>query len=1140
MTHPSDDELPTMSPPPGAGEMNPMRVELLTRVNEVRTALIRAHDRRWLFSTICRMLVRSDQFALVGLAVRDGDELVGTVAGSHASPSFTPHIAIDVGSTHPGAKALREGRMQTLHPIPEADPLWPLWREYGKGARPTHAAYLPLREDAEITGVLAIYGSAVIVSSQSLELLGELADDIAYALETLRRDEIRQQVEQRLRESEAHLAEAQRVGQLGSWTLDPVHNRIEGSAEARRLYFIPEDQAEITLEQIAERIAPSYLAHFRAVVERSLTTGESLETEYPLRVPDGTWRWIHARGHTDHDAAGKPTRMFGTVQDITAHKLMEEALKASNARWEFALDGAGEGVWDMDTEKNTVFYSPRWKRMLGYEPEELPSDLGEWAKRLHPEEKGRVMQALVAFIRSRDQESYALEYRLRTKSGSYAWILDRGKVISRNADGIPLRIIGTHTDISERKQAEDAIRASEALRRAVLDSVQDAIVAIDEADRIILFNKAAERHFGYPSAEIVGQPVRQLIPERYHAGFMNFKAGAIHPVQRVKGLRRDGTEFPVESTLSRTHIGKDELTTIILRDISEQLAADRELKLADQVFRNSAEGIGIIDAAEQRIVSVNPAFCALTGWQREETLGRPSYEILTPGSGRESHRQALRSVRQTGFWQGELELARRSGEVFPIWLTLSALRNGAGQITHVIAMFSDITERRRIAEQLAYQASHDTLTGLPNRYGIDRLLPRLLNEHRQAGKKLAVLFIDLDNFKTINDSLGHTVGDQLLCAVAVRLAGLLDPSALIARPGGDEFIIVLPHLCGDEPALRQAERIRRAMAEPFEIGNFRLNVSLSLGISQFPDDGEDMAALFQNADTAMYAAKALGRSQIRSFSRQMAERVKQRLGLETRLRRALDQGEFVLHYQPQIDTDAGTLNGLEALLRWQPTEGEALGPAEFIPIAEDTGLIIPIGQWVLEELCRQVTEWQRMNCALVPMAFNLSPLQFRQADLRDVILSTLARNNIAGSQIELELTEGMLIDASPQTHGVLTALKGSGIGLAIDDFGTGYSALGYLKKFPIDKLKIDRSFIQDITSQPADAAITSTIISLAHSLNMRVVAEGVETADQHYLLSNWGCDGVQGYHFSRPLPAAQILARYLQPQQVGSRKDGTG
>jgi len=1133
MTDPANDNVPTRS-------ASPELVGLLTLVNEVRATLIRAHDRRWLFAGICRILAQSDQFALVGIAVREADELVGLVAGNRTSPSFTPQIALKVDTIHPGTTALREGRLAIQHPLPDTDPVWPLWSAYGKDHRPTHALYLPLREDAEISGVLAIYGTEIIAAPPSLELFGELADDIAYSLESLRKEEIRQHMERQLRTSEMHLEEAQRIGHLGSWTLDCVNDRVAGSAEARRLFFIPDEQSEITQEDILTRITPAHRAYYLATLGHALETGEPIEMEYALQLPGGAWRWIHGRCQAEIGADGKPVRLFGTVQDITERKTMEEALTASNARWEFALDGAGEGVWDMDTEKNTVFYSPRWKRMLGYEPDELPSDLGEWAKRLHPEEKNRVLQTLVAFIRNHDQDSYTLEYRLQTKGGNYAWILDRGRVITRNDAGIPLRIIGTHTDISERKQAEDAIRASEALRRAVLDSVQDAIVAIDEADRIILFNKAAEAHYGYSATEIIGQPATQLIPERYHPGFMQFRAGAIPSVQRVKGRRRDGTEFPVEATLSRAHIGKDALTTVILRDISEQLAADRELRLADQVFRNSAEGIGILDAAEQRLVSVNPAFCALTGWPREEALGRPSYEILTPGSERESHRQALRAVRHTGFWQGELELARRDGAVFPIWLTLSALRNGAGHVTYVIAMFSDITERRRIAEQLAYQASHDTLTGLPNRYGIDRLLPRLLNEHRQAGKKLAVLFIDLDNFKTINDSLGHTVGDHLLCAVAVRLAGLLDASALIARPGGDEFIIILPEVSDDAPALGQAERIRHAMAEPFEIGTFKLNVSLSLGISQFPDDGEDMSALFQNADTAMYAAKAVGRSQIRSFSRQMAERVRQRLGLETRLRRALDQGEFLLHYQPQIDTDAGTLNGLEALLRWQPREGEALGPAQFIPVAEDTGLIIPIGQWVLEELCRQVTEWQRMHCTLVPMAFNLSPLQFQQADLRDVILSALARNGIDGRQIELELTEGMLIDGTPHTHSILASLKESGLTLAIDDFGTGYSALGYLKKFPIDKLKIDRSFIQDITSQPTDAAITSTIISLAHSLNMRVVAEGVETADQHYLLSNWGCDGVQGYHFSRPLPADQILARYLLPQQTETRKDGTG
>ena len=742
------------------------------------------------------------------------------------------------------------------------------------------------------------------------------------------------------------------------------------------------------------------------------------------------------------------------------------------------------------------------------------------------------------FIRDPDESAYTLEYRLQAKAGHYIWILDRGKVLTRNAQGIPTRIIGTHTDITERKRSEDAIRASEALRRAILDSTLDAILAIDATDRIILFNQAAEKLFGYSANEALGQPVTLLVPERYHSGFHKYRdrvrAGASHTIQRVKGCRKNGDEFPVELTMSYTTIGQDALFTTVLRDISSQLEARRELQLADQVFQHSAEAICIIGAHRQ-IISVNPRFTELTGWSREAVIGQSS-EILVPTQEQPRHRHAWLATKDAGIWQGDLQLTRRDGSQFPIWLTMNMVRNAMGKHTHSIIMFSDITERRRATEQLEFQASHDALTGLPNRYGLDRLLPDLLAQHQEAHQSLAVLFLDLDNFKTINDSLGHNVGDQLLRAVAERLKNILGSHALIARPGGDEFIIVVPHLSNQQAATTEANKILQAMAHTFEIGNFRLDISLSLGISTYPEDGTDIAILFKNADTAMYAAKAAGRSAIRHFSPQMAHRVEHRMALETRLRRALDQGEFVLHYQPQIDTDSGALNGLEALLRWFPKEGDGLGPAEFIPIAEESGLIIPIGQWVLEELCRQLIQWRRMGLSVVPIAFNLSPLQFRQADLRQAIFSTLARAGLTGQEVELELTEGMLIDASTDTHATLTAFKDAGIAIAIDDFGTGYSALSYLKKFPIDKLKIDRSFIQEIAHQPVDAAIAATIINLAHSLNMRVVAEGVETQEQHYLLSNWGCDGVQGYHFSRPLPAEEILERYLQPAHQAIKK----
>ena len=1108
--------------------------QLLEAANQARTALIRARTRDELFQEVCHALAQPRCFSLVGIALRCDGTVLGLAAGRKSSNSFAPAIGLETDEHHPAALAFRRGRVEILHPIPETDPLWPVWAQFGKSERPSHGIYIPIQENHQPVGVVAVFGSHRIIHEPHLSILTDLAEDLAYALESLEKDALRQAMDAQLRASEAHLEEAQRLSHMGSWTLNLAQDRIEGSAEARRLFFIPDTQQDITQEDISNRIVPAYRTAYLEVLERSIATGEPFSMEYPLQLPNDGVRWIHAQSQAKKDAEGNPIWLYGTVQDITERKTMEDALKASNARWEFALDGAGEGVWDMDTEKNTVFYSPRWKQMLGYEPDEIANDLSEWAKRLHPMEKNRVLQTLVGFIRSRDQESYTLEYRLQTKSNAYLWILDRGKVITRNNTGIPLRIIGTHTDISERKKAEEAIRASEALRRSILDSASDAIIATDASNRIILFNQAAETHFGYGASEILGQPITLLIPEKYRANFFQYRDAmadaVIQPVQRASARRRNGDVFPIELTVSRAAVGTDILYTFILRDISSQIAANRDLRLAEQVFQNSAEAICIVDE-DRRIVSVNPAFCALTGWSHDAIIGQEA-EILTPKNeiGRPPQ-QIWQQLLENGILQSELELVRRDGSRFPIWINLSALRNTSGKLTHTIAMFSDITERRRAAEQLDYQASHDVLTGLPNRYELDRTLPELLVQHRKSKQKLAVFFLDLDSFKTINDSLGHATGDELLRAVTERLTALLNPPAIIARPGGDEFIVVTPELPDRQTALMHAERIRQAMTQTFELGNFRLNISLSLGISLFPEDGKDIEELFKNADTAMYAAKAAGRSEIRSFSAQMAHRVKHRLGLETQLRRALDRGEFLLHYQPQIDTDAGTLTSLEALLRWNPKEGKPLGPAQFIPIAEESGLIIPIGQWVLEELCRQLIEWQRMGHSVVPIAFNLSPLQFRQADLRPFIFSTLARAGIPGSQIELELTEGMLLDGTPETYQTLSAFKEMGTKLAIDDFGTGYSALGYLKKFPIDKLKIDRSFIRDITQQPTDAAIASTIISLAHSLNMRVVAEGVETQEQHYLLSNWGCDGMQGYYFSHPLPAEEIQARYLQSPQ---------
>jgi diguanylate cyclase (GGDEF)-like protein len=437
---------------------------------------------------------------------------------------------------------------------------------------------------------------------------------------------------------------------------------------------------------------------------------------------------------------------------------------------------------------------------------------------------------------------------------------------------------------------------------------------------------------------------------------------------------------------------------------------------------------------------------------------------------------------------------------------------------------AEVAERRLADQRVVHMAHHDALTGLPNRtLFADRVAQAIARAHRRDGR-IAVLFLDLDRFKNVNDSLGHAIGDLLLTAVAERLTNCLREEDTAARLGGDEFIISLPDVADAGEAARIATRILGELAKPFKIAGHQLHADGSIGIALYPTDGGNAETLMRNADTAMYHAKESGRANYQFFSAQMTERVSRRLSTETDLRRALERGEFFLHYQPLIDLGAGRVSGAEALLRWPHTEQRCMSPAEFIPIAEDTGLIIPLGEWVLLEACSQAQAWQA-RCPGLRISVNLSARQFRQKDLIGMIERVLGETGLAPTLLELELTESMLMHHAEETVGILERLDEMGVHLAIDDFGTGYSSLSYLKRFPIHSLKIDRSFVRDISSDPDDAAIVTAIVAMARSLNLKVTAEGVETEEQAAFLRSLACHQAQGYHFGHPMPAAEFLAR---------------
>ena len=564
--------------------------------------------------------------------------------------------------------------------------------------------------------------------------------------------------------------------------------------------------------------------------------------------------------------------------------------------------------------------------------------------------------------------------------------------------------------------------------------------------------------------------------------------------------------------------------------------SQRSLHLAEKVIASSLEGILITDP-DANILTVNPAFSRLTGYAADEVIGKNPSLLGSGRQGPEFYAGLWAKLLRDGQWQGEIWNRRKSGEIYPELLTITAIRDTDGTLTHYAALFSDISELKENEERIRHLAYYDPLTTLPNRRLLeDRLHVALAHAHRNR-LQMAVLFIDLDRFKRINDSLGHQVGDQLLVTIARRLCSALREDDTIARMGGDEFVVVLSEIDGPDAAAQTARRLIEVLKAPIVIGAHELVVTTSIGISIYPADSETAGELIKNADVAMYRAKATGRDSFQLYEPEMNARSLEHLALETSLHRALERRELRLHYQPLIDPVRMRVIGAEALLRWQHPELGLIAPADFIPLAEETGLIVPIGEWVLRTACRQLARWQGDGRPVFRISVNISARQFRDPGFTAMAERVLRESGMDGFGLTLELTESMLMDDARETIDVLERLKRSGFRLALDDFGTGYSSLGYLKRFPIDELKIDRSFIRDIEHNADDAAIVSALIGLAHSLRLQVVAEGVETEAQLAFLAGRGCDLMQGYHFSRPVAADDFARAQATVQARGAGCD---
>ncbi|OHX16092.1 diguanylate cyclase [Chromobacterium amazonense] len=553
----------------------------------------------------------------------------------------------------------------------------------------------------------------------------------------------------------------------------------------------------------------------------------------------------------------------------------------------------------------------------------------------------------------------------------------------------------------------------------------------------------------------------------------------------------------------------------------------RPMRLAAKVFENTVEGIMITDA-DKRIRSVNRAFTEITGYTQHEVLGQKT-SILSSGRHDEPfYEQMWQSISEQGSWQGELWNRRKNGEVYPEWLAINAVRNSLGEITHYVAIFSDLTERKAADDRIQFLAHFDVLTSLPNRVHMQDRVELAIHNAVRDNQRLALLLLDLDRFKTVNESLGHSAGDTLLQVAADRIRSVLAPGEMLARQGGDEFIILLPLISDPGEAALAAERVREVFASPIELHNHVITITPSIGISVYPDDGRDYETLVRNADAAMYHAKSSGRNSYKFYTADLNARAREILAIESQLRFALERDEFVLHYQPQVDMKTGCIIGAEALIRWNHPSLGLLGPVRFIQVAEERGFIVQIGNWVIAEATRQMVAWRQAGLPEVTLAINLSALQFRQPDLAEQVQQALLSHDLPGHALDIEVTESVIMEDAQATIQAIDTMKSMGLRLSIDDFGTGYSSLSYLKRFKADKLKIDRSFVRDIPQDADDSAIARAIINMAKNLNMQVVAEGVETMEQWQFLEQEGCDFVQGYLIAKPLPAEEFAALLTQ------------
>lgn len=871
--------------------------------------------------------------------------------------------------------------------------------------------------------------------------------------------------------------------------------------------------------------AESY-ADFYYGMEKQIFAGKAVvDAVQEILLEDGRSCWVDNRKSPLKNAGGDIIGLFGIARDISEQKLAEQSLRLSEQRLQQIQLAAGIGRYTLDIATGQWQSCTVLNQLLGIDDDYDHSASG-WRALLHKDDRfilDNNDHNVAGNTQLGQHLSYDQEYRvIRHSDQTEIWLRGLGE-LEFDLQGLPWRVTGTMQDVSVQRQEFIS------KQRAALSNQLIAIVAVRNR-KIIWANTAFENMFGYSMAALAGMHARGFYKNEadYQAISAAYAGNAINDAGHFECelLRKDGQSIWIDMRPSMLHAAESE-TMWAFTDISQRKHAENELLIAATAFE-SHDGILVSDP-QNNILRVNAAFTRLTGYSAAEVIGK-SPNMFSSGRQDASFYKAMwQRVNSTGTWEGEIWNQRKSGEIYPLKMTITAVNDSQGKLSNYVANMIDITTNKEAEANLQQLAFYDPLTQLPNRRLLVDRLNRALVASARNGKDGALLFIDLDHFKRLNDSLGHEVGDLLLLQVAERLVSCVRVGDTVARQGGDEYLVMLEDLSTDaEAAAAQAElmgkKILAVLSQPYQLAMHVYYITASIGVAQFSNHNQSQEELMKHADIAMYQSKKSGRNTLSFFDIKMQERISARVTLELELRKAMELQQFHLYYQAQVNAD-GRPYGAEALIRWLHPERGLISPLHFIPLVEETGLILPIGLWVLETACIQLKAWQNSPLTRdLTLSINVSPKQFHQSDFVAQVMSAIETNQIKPSLLKLELTESILLNNIEDTITSMIALRALGVRCSLDDFGTGYSSLQYLKRLPLDQLKIDQSFVHDLVDNDQDKTIVSTIIAMAYSLEMNVIAEGVETDEQKQILLNKGCTHFQGYLYSKPLPVEQFVA----------------